>query len=72
MKQAQFLNTAACPIGGKAAGEAFFVAVLEDGATPVDAFWRKRLQDGTIIPAPTAPSEPVASSDEAKTAKKGK
>lgn len=69
MKQILLTNVSSCPIMENAAGTTFYVESLEDGVTPAAAFWRKRLNDGSVIPA-TPASDPVAS-DEAKP-KKGK
>lgn len=70
MKQIEFKNMATCPLLDKQPGETFLLEVLEDGVTPAAAFWRKRLQDGSVVIPATTASEPVAS-DEAKP-KKGK
>lgn len=74
MKQAQFKNVAQCAIGGRASGDTFFLPVMDDGTTPSEHFWRKRIIDESVIfvtPIPAAPEASAVASDEAKL-KKGK
>lgn len=71
MKQAQFTNVSSVAIGGKIPGETFFLPCLDDGETPAELFWRKRIADGSVTPATQASP---ASQDDPKAAavKKGK
>lgn len=71
MKQVYFTNNAPCPLQDKQPGATFLLTVLDDGETPTDIFWRKRIAEGVVFLTPQSPSEGVAS-DEAKTSKKGK
>lgn len=69
MKQILLTNVSTASLQDRKPGETFYVEAAEDDVTPAAAFWRKRLQDGSVIPA-TPASDSVAS-DEAKP-KKGK
>lgn len=69
MKQAFFVNNATCPLQDKQPGAKFLLTVMDDGETPTEIYWRKRISEGVVSKA--QPSEGVAS-DEAKSAKKGK
>ncbi len=53
----RFKNVAACVIGGKQPGELFLLPVAEDGVTPADMYWRKRIAEGAV--ALDAPSDPA-------------
>lgn len=62
----RFRNVAACTIGGKQAGELFLLPVSEDGATPADTYWRRRVAEGAIAldlpsdsPSDSAPAKAV-------------
>lgn len=70
MKQAQFTNVASVALLGRPAGSTFFLEVIDDGETPAEVYWRKRIAEG-VAQLATPNASPVAS-DEAKTAKKGK
>lgn len=49
MAKKLFTNTASCTIGGKKPGETFALEVFDDGKTPAELFWRKRLNEGVLI-----------------------
>lgn len=48
MPKKVFRNNAGCPIGGKAPAEKFHLDVDDDGVTPAESYWRKRVADGSI------------------------
>lgn len=48
MPKKVFRNNAACPIGGKAPAEKFRLEVEDDGLTPAESYWRKRVADGSV------------------------
>lgn len=52
-----FQNVAKCVIGGKQPGERFLIAVLDDGKTPAEIYWRKRLAEGAVIYSPPDAAE---------------
>lgn len=55
-----FVNAASCPIGGKDPGERFLLPVEEDGITPVDMYWRKRVADGAVRFDPPSEADKIA------------
>ncbi len=75
-----FTNTTPVMIGGKQPSEDFVLAVHEDGKTPAELYWRKRVADGAIVlkedsAPPPAPKEKAATpsvSGQAKSNRKGK
>lgn len=44
-----FKNIAKVALAGKQAGEKFFLAVQDDGETPIDLYWRKRINEGAVL-----------------------
>lgn len=79
MPRAFFKNIATVALQDKAPGMPFQVEVFDDG-TPVDGYWRKRLNEGAIAPfdprsapADSPASQSPASSEAAKktSSKKG-
>ena len=61
-----FKNITTVELGGKLPGEVFPLDVMDDGKTPSDLYWRKRIADGSVEPD----VEPAAAPP-AKASKKG-
>ena len=59
-----FINTCAVPIGGKQPGERFLLSVEDDGTTPAELYWRKRVAEGAVKIDPPNQEQPA---DKAKT-----
>ncbi len=69
--KSRFRVTAECAIGGKKPDECFLLAVADDGVTPVEAYWRKRVADRSITddPADAAPHHDTTKAKAARVAK---
>lgn len=48
MAKAAFKNVSDATIGGKNPSERFLLPVGDDGVTPADLFWRRRVADGSV------------------------
>lgn len=70
--KSRFKVTAECAIGGKKPDECFLLAVADDGVTPVEAYWRKRVADRAIAHDPVDAAPHHADTTKAKAARVAK